>query len=422
MKRKSKCTVGFLVSAAQMSYKIGREDTVDLSINQATEIAAEMRDNGYSIERSIAPIRSQGTGQSPLAAVCLKSDDPDEPIIISYRGTHAGGDVVSDARLTMGGVVEKKFRDAAFDFYQQVRKQYPNKEIVITGHSLGGHLAQYVGTKAYNTDPKLQANHLVQVRTFNSAPVDTKHGEVFERQPELSSQFVNYRLSPDVVSNLPLHQHYGNTFVFPSNQNALNSHKLGVVKQLLPEHIKNQEITAPSPIEKQKNMLVELVKGVESSYQCRVEGQFFSRYRAGAKNLEQMQKAFPEVIELIEKGKYNEAVLKLDDLKDKLDGTVSKQLVDAIRQRTVDVKISQQMDNAETLATGPQIGATDNGKVAPQRQEPEPSPVVNTSIPTAYAQQRQFKSEFSSLRSMLSPKEEPTLGCDNDDTPTLTCN
>lgn len=53
MSKKSKCTVGFLVSAAQMAYKIGRNNHVD---------AQEIEDNSYSIERSIAPIGSHGTG------------------------------------------------------------------------------------------------------------------------------------------------------------------------------------------------------------------------------------------------------------------------------------------------------------------------------------------------------------------------
>ncbi len=309
---------------------------------------------------SIAPRNIGGSGDSPLAAVCVEPQDPKAPIIISFRGTETLGDVVSDARLTTMGVIEQKFRNAAFEFYQDVRKKYPDREIVLTGHSLGGHLAQYVGTKAYNTDPKLRPNQLLQVRTFNSAPIDTTHSAVFNTNPELLSQFVNYRLSPDIVSNLPLQHHYGNTFVFPSDQGTLNSHKLGVLKKLLPEKVMNQEITSHDPIEKKQNQLIELIKGVESSYQCRVEGQFFSRFRAGAKNLREMQEAFPAILASIEKGEYSDAVSKLKILKGKLDGTTSTHLVDAIIQRTNEVKeLNQKMQQTETVTATPHEQQTD---------------------------------------------------------------
>ena len=394
MSKKSKCTVGFLVSTAQMAYKIGRNNDVDPSIKQATEIAQEIEDNGYSIERSIAPISGKGTGKSSLAAVCLKSEDPDAPIIISFRGTQTFSDVLSDGKLTATGVVEESFRNAAFEFYQQVRKEYPNKEIIITGHSLGGHLAQYVGTKAYNTDPELQASQALQVRTFNTAPIRTTHNEVFQQNPQLYSQFVNYRLSPDMVSNLPMQQYYGNTFVFKSDQNALISHKLGVLKDLLPEHVKEQEITGVTPAEKKQNLLVELFKGVESSYECRVQGQLFSHLRAGKKNLEEMQKAFPDILNSIENGNHDEAILKLEGLKDKLNGTVSKQMIDTLIHKTVEAKVAHQMQQAE------------QNSVAPEQPKESSKPMELSAV----ERQRQFKAELFKMKSTEeAPKDGPAL-------------
>jgi len=70
-------------------------------------------------------------------------------------------------------------------------------------------------------------------------------------------------------------------------------------------------------------MLLELISRVASSYQCRVEGQYFSRFRAGAKNLAEMKEALPVVHNLIENGQYDQAVYKLVELKEKLNGTFS---------------------------------------------------------------------------------------------------
>lgn len=297
MAKRSTCTVGLLLTAAQAAYRVGENDIINPESHATnTQLLMDAASHGYVITKSIAPMRNKGSGQSPLAAVCLEPQDPKAPLVISYRGTDTMGDVISDLRLTSTGIIEKKFRDAAFNFYLDVRAQHPNREIIITGHSLGGHLAQYVGVKAYNTDANLQANHLLQVRTFNSAPISTTHSAVFDKDPESASQFVNYRLSPDLVSNSPLQQYYGNTFVFPSDKNALVSHKLGTLRDNLPETILNQEVTADTEFGKKQNMLIERIKGVESSYQCRVEGQFFSRFRAGPKNLEKMQETFPEVL------------------------------------------------------------------------------------------------------------------------------
>lgn len=49
-----------------------------------------MAENGYAITDSIAPIGGQGTGKTSLAAVCLTPQDPQSPIVISFRGTKTG--------------------------------------------------------------------------------------------------------------------------------------------------------------------------------------------------------------------------------------------------------------------------------------------------------------------------------------------
>lgn len=150
----SKCTIRLLTQACQAVSRIKKNNIIDPTEDEShSQILIDMAKNGYAITKSIAPIGVQGTGETSLAALCLEPQDPQSPIVISFRGTKTGKDVISDIRLSTLGVVEKEFRDAAFKFYEDIKKANPGRQIVLTGHSLGGHLAQYVATKAYNTDP-----------------------------------------------------------------------------------------------------------------------------------------------------------------------------------------------------------------------------------------------------------------------------
>lgn len=345
---RSTCNVKLLAIASQATYKVKKNDTIDSTYSDAyKQTLDDIAKQGYAITQAISPIKkSQGTGTTPLAALCLTPQnptpqDPKSPIIIAFRGTKTRGDVVSDLRLGLLGVVDKIFRDDAFNFYQKIRDQHPEREIILTGHSLGGHLAQYVATKAYNTDEKLLANPIVQVRTFNTAPVSTIHSSVFKTHPHILPQFVNYRLSSDVVSDLPVQHYYGNTFVSPCSKGAFSSHSMGSVLKFLPSEILNQTV-GTSERSKEHNMLAELITGVMSSYQCRIAGQYFSRFRAGAKNLKEMQTILPKVAQDINNSNYNEAIQQLVDLKTRLDGKVSTKFIHALieRARTVNAKES----------------------------------------------------------------------------------
>lgn len=339
----SNCTIGLLIHASQAAYRIKKDNLIDPAYSEAyAQTLVDIAEQGYSIADSIAPLASKGTGKTSLAALCLMPQDKHSPLIISFRGTKTGSDVISDIRLSTLGVVEKQFRDAAFEFYRKMRIEYPEREIVLTGHSLGGHLAQYVATKAYNTDPYLVNNPLVQIRTFNTAPIDTKHRSIFSTYPHLLSQIVNYRLSPDVVSDLPLQYYYGNTFVFPCDKGALASHPMGAVRKYLPAEILSQTVGSSDHCTKKQDMLVELMRGVVFSYQCRVEGQFFSRYRAGVKNLAEFEKALPVLISAINEGHYDAAQSKLLELNRAVNGLVSKAIIEVLIHDVTRLKMNVQ--------------------------------------------------------------------------------
>ncbi len=346
----SVCTVKLLSIAAQAIYRVKQGNIIDPTYSDDyNQTIIDIANHGYAITKAIVPIGSKGTGTTPLGALCLQPQDTQSPIIISFRGTKTGSDVLSDIRLGVAGTVDKEFRDSAFKFYEEVRQANPEREIILTGHSLGGNIAHYVATRAYNTDSDLLKAPLLHVRTFNTAPMDTKHSSVFLKAPHVLTQFVNYRLSSDVVSDLPLQRYQGNTFVFPCEKGALGAHPMGAINEFIPKVVMQQRVGNSSEGSKEHHQLIELTNGILNSYQCRVEGQFFSRFRAGAKNLAEMQRTFPEVMEHINKGEYDEAVLKLAELKEKLNGNTSNQMIDALMRKTINVKVKNRMEASDSL-------------------------------------------------------------------------
>ena len=86
---------------------------------------------------------------------------PDGKAVISYRGTdpHNPSDLVADAGIALGlSHLPQKFKPARFqeaeDTYQKVIEKYPDKEVVTTGHSLGGHQSLMVAK-----DHALEGHH-----------------------------------------------------------------------------------------------------------------------------------------------------------------------------------------------------------------------------------------------------------------------
>ena len=152
----SRCTIGLLALAAQAAYKIKEGSIIDPTYKPDYEqTLIDFAQHDYAIAHSIAP-KPAGSGETPLTAFCLEPQDGQSPLIISFRGTKTKGDILSDIRLGVLGVVAKDLRDAAFHYYQQIREANPHREIIITGHSLGGHLAHYVAARAYASDKPLQ--------------------------------------------------------------------------------------------------------------------------------------------------------------------------------------------------------------------------------------------------------------------------
>lgn len=88
-------------------------------------------------------IKSQHNGSNGFSATVFENGSR---IVIAYRGTEpqAGiDDIITDIALGAGCPEAKQFPQA-LSLYQSIRNSYKGKTIVLTGHSLGGGLANYV--------------------------------------------------------------------------------------------------------------------------------------------------------------------------------------------------------------------------------------------------------------------------------------
>ncbi|MBR6126496.1 DUF2974 domain-containing protein [bacterium] len=150
-------------------------------------------------------------------------------IIIAYRGTESGQDIRNDVAMAKSKIPAQTID--AIRIYDKVKREYPNADIVVTGHSLGGSLAEIVSG--------IRGNLAV---TFNAYGV----GDMFrERNILKENNIVNYVNEYDAVSMVNGQNHIGEIFAVSNDcNNKLGNHKaenmgdLSKRVQKTPEEIK----------------------------------------------------------------------------------------------------------------------------------------------------------------------------------------
>lgn len=160
----------------------------------------------------------------------------DGKIVVAFRGSDAAADLPSDFSMLAGSAPEQL--EEATDFVKRIKQQYPNAQIVVTGHSLGGSLAEMVASKYED----------VVGITFDAVGtkkiVEATGGALVDNH-----NTVNYIVQGDVISNADAH--VGQTVVvspvtkggqtlsphaiqnFTGNSSALE----GVEKGILAKHV-----------------------------------------------------------------------------------------------------------------------------------------------------------------------------------------
>ena len=142
-------------------------------------------------------------------------------VVISYRGTDLTNpsDLLADAEIMLGRDKMKLFLNDRFDeangLYNKVKTEYPDKEITLTGHSLGSAEAIYVGTK--NNTRSVSFNE-------GTSPLDALLSHLGSKEAdEKQTVFIT---SKDIVSNLTILEPYDVRFVTAKDDLNFVSHSL----------------------------------------------------------------------------------------------------------------------------------------------------------------------------------------------------
>jgi hypothetical protein len=165
--------------------------------------------------------------------------------VVAFRGTDNASDLVEDAQLTLG------MNTAMYPIGEAIAAGVKNHGTVyVTGHSLGGAVAQVVGSRmglpfvTFNAPGVAilasrnmwKANYLaVQARAAGAlaSAIFNPRQALRDAQSAFSiANGKNYRLSTDVVSNTGVH--YGDVITLPAGTaNPLDAHRITTMMSVL---------------------------------------------------------------------------------------------------------------------------------------------------------------------------------------------
>ena len=211
-------------------------------------------------------------------------------IAISYRGTDSARDFWgSDRRMYLKELPEQ-YKNAN-EVYQQIRHAYPNANITVTGHSLGGSLAQLVSAEngcpavtfnAYGTNDILKNTGIYNTKDLN---------------------IINYGNINDPVFNSSYTKHPGRSFVTNTD---LHPDKIYEVGHQYNPHIPAHKIENMSSLDDAVEIEPKFISSKNNSpFQLYAEKTFTREEIANMSN-EDYLKYEPQIMQQLKNGQFKE--------------------------------------------------------------------------------------------------------------------
>lgn len=205
-------------------------------------MANAVYENSPSVQGWACPDFRASLGSGLQAAVFTRG----QKTVAAFKGTTPtqGSDLVADLKIGVG------MNTSYFSEAEEFVSRYANTEnLVVTGHSLGGAIAQVVGNRrqipfvSFNAPGvALMASRNIATATPHMAAIRMAGGLLSAlRHPmqtarDIGSALhvslgVNYRLSSDVVSTIGLH--YGDVVSLQSSADVLDQHSMDTMQEVL---------------------------------------------------------------------------------------------------------------------------------------------------------------------------------------------
>ena len=175
-------------------------------------------------------VGNSGVYAMAIKVPALPAESLEEEVIISFKGTSNGGDVLQDIELMLANLTEtdEDWQVDAYDFTQRVIKKFPPNQaslargyqtpsadktynMVLTGHSLGGYTAIDAGVRTG-----------ILTRTFSSPAtrIMEKYIHVFSNKMRYTN-IINMVRENDPVSTMS-GRHNENMIYFPGAKGSLD--------------------------------------------------------------------------------------------------------------------------------------------------------------------------------------------------------
>ena len=182
------------------------QDTLKSSYMSKKDSSNLLSKSGYQFDSQLSNIQSR-----------VYHNPKNNKVLVTYRGTKNWlNDVPTDLAILVGGLKStSRYKDSK-KVYENAKKKYNTDSVTITGHSLGGSLANAVGG---SKDDIYTLNKGVGL--FNPNTKSNEHA---------------YRTSTDLISALSAgdkHQHSFNGF----NANLLHAHEINRLDDIKPVYL-----------------------------------------------------------------------------------------------------------------------------------------------------------------------------------------